>query len=154
MVTDNILGFELGQDIGEGGQARYGKLISVRLGYNPTSGLYVAIKVLQKRSKHGQLLDINLAKKEYKIHNSVSHQNIIKLFGTHEDQECVYLIMEYAAAGELFDKIEPDVGIDEEIAHFFFHQLISAMSYLHSVGICHRDLKPEVNYVNAEYLIR
>jgi serine/threonine-protein kinase Chk1 len=39
---------------------------------------------------------------------------------------------------------EPDVGIDEEIAHFFFHQLTSAVSYLHTNGICHRDLKPEV----------
>jgi serine/threonine-protein kinase CHEK1 len=54
--------------------------------------------------------------------------------------------MEFAAAGELFDKIEPDVGIDEEVAHFYFHQLIQAVEYLHHKGICHRDLKPEVGY--------
>jgi serine/threonine-protein kinase Chk1 len=115
------------------------------LGYNRSSGEYAAIKIIQKISKYGQQLDINVAKKEFKIHSSVSHKNIIKLFGTHEDQHFVYLVLEYAAAGELFDKIEPDVGIDEEISHFFYHQLISAMSYLHSVGICHRDLKPEVD---------
>ena len=46
-------------------------------------------------------------------------------------------------AGELFDRIEPDVGIDEELAHLYFHQLVSCLEYLHGHGICHRDLKPE-----------
>ena len=51
--------------------------------------------------------------------------------------------MEYAAAGELFDKIEPDVGVGDEVAHFYFNQLMASVGYLHSMGICHRDLKPE-----------
>jgi serine/threonine-protein kinase Chk1 len=111
------------------------------------------VKILQKQSKSGQLLDMNAAKKEFKIHSSVSHQNIIKMYGSHEDSDSVYFLLEYAAAGELFDKIEPDVGIDEEIAHFFYHQLISAMSYLHKLGVCHRDLKPEVTMIDIEYSI-
>ncbi|KAI9015190.1 kinase-like domain-containing protein [Gaertneriomyces semiglobifer] len=51
--------------------------------------------------------------------------------------------MEYAAAGELFDRIEPDIGIDEEVAHMYFIQLMAGTEYLHDKGICHRDLKPE-----------
>jgi serine/threonine protein kinase len=77
----------------------------VRLGYNSITQQYVAVKVLQKRSKQGQILDTNAAKKEYKIHTAISHQNIIKLFNSSEDEHCVYFVLEYAAAGELFDKI-------------------------------------------------
>jgi serine/threonine-protein kinase Chk1 len=135
-----ILGYQVGQDIGEGGQAR------VKLGFSSKNNQFVAIKILEKKSRD-KTLDIKAAIKEFRIHSSISHQNIIKMFQSAEDEHNVYFILEYAAAGELFDKIEPDVGIDEEVAHFYFNQLIAATDYLHSLGICHRDLKPEVFFI-------
>ncbi|MCJ1413053.1 Chk1 protein kinase [Ptychographa xylographoides] len=51
--------------------------------------------------------------------------------------------MELAEGGDLFDKIESDVGVGEDIAHFYFTQLISAVSFMHSKGVGHRDIKPE-----------
>lgn len=65
--------------------------------------------------------------KEVKIHSSCSHENIIKLYTTTEDEGYVYLILEYAAAGELFDRIAPDVGLGEDLAHFYFSQLLNGM---------------------------
>lgn len=47
------------------------------------------------------------------------------------------------ATGDLFDKIEADVGVGEDIAHFYFSQLISAVGYMHSRNVAHRDIKPE-----------
>ena len=58
--------------------------------------------------------------------------------------------MELAEGGDLFDKIESDVGIGEDIAHLYFTQLISAVTYMHSKGIGHRDLKPENILLSAE----
>lgn len=47
------------------------------------------------------------------------------------------------ATGDLFDKIEADVGVGEDVAHFYFSQLISAVGYMHSRHVAHRDIKPE-----------
>ena len=51
--------------------------------------------------------------------------------------------MELAEGGDLFDKIESDVGVGEDVAHLYFQQLVSAVSYMHSKGVGHRDIKPE-----------
>lgn len=58
--------------------------------------------------------------------------------------------MELAEGGDLFDKIESDVGVGEDIAHLYFTQLISAVSYMHSRGVGHRDIKPENLLLSAE----
>jgi serine/threonine-protein kinase SRK2 len=51
--------------------------------------------------------------------------------------------MEYAAGGELFERICSAGRFSEDEARFFFQQLISGVSYCHSMEICHRDLKLE-----------
>ncbi|GAB4855336.1 Serine/threonine-protein kinase sapk7 [Ancistrocladus abbreviatus] len=51
--------------------------------------------------------------------------------------------MEYAAGGELFDRICSAGRFSEDEARYFFQQLISGVSYCHSMQICHRDLKLE-----------
>lgn len=58
--------------------------------------------------------------------------------------------MELAEGGDLFDKIEADVGVGEDIAHFYFTQLIGAVSYMHSKGVAHRDIKPENILLSGE----
>ena len=58
--------------------------------------------------------------------------------------------MELAEGGDLFDKVESDVGVGEDIAHLYFQQLVSAVSYMHSKGVGHRDIKPENILISAE----
>lgn len=58
--------------------------------------------------------------------------------------------MELAEGGDLFDKIESDVGVGEDVAHLYFTQLISAVTYMHSKGVGHRDIKPENILLSSE----
>jgi serine/threonine protein kinase len=77
-----------------------------------------------------------------------NHPNVIRLEGVLElvqDTKCtIFLVMELANGGELFDRIKVDCGTREETAKFFFQQLLDGVKHCHNQGVCHRDLKPEV----------
>ncbi|KAI6153067.1 kinase-like domain-containing protein [Pisolithus tinctorius] len=76
--------------------------------------------------------------KEMQIHLALKHKNVLDSY-----VPGVYMLLEFAAGGDLFDKIVPDVGVGDEVAHLYFNQLLAGMSYIHGQGVCHRDLKPE-----------
>lgn len=81
---------------------------------------------------------------EVSLHSHIGqHPNIIEWFATGEDSVWRWIAMEFADGGDLFDKIEADVGVHEDIAHIYFSQLIAGVSFMHSKGVAHRDLKPE-----------
>lgn len=129
----------VGQTIGQGTFAVV-KVASVRR--NPLK--LVAIKYIHRAISHNKGVNDNKIGLEVNIHKECSnHPNMIKLhmFGT--DNTWVYMIMELAESGDLFDKIEPDIGLDEELANMYFNQLISAVDYMHQKGVAHRDIKPE-----------
>ncbi|KAK7316894.1 hypothetical protein RJT34_00682 [Clitoria ternatea] len=53
------------------------------------------------------------------------------------------IVMEYAAGGELFERICSAGRFSEDEARYFFQQLISGVHFCHTKQICHRDLKLE-----------
>ncbi|KAI8816884.1 kinase-like domain-containing protein [Fimicolochytrium jonesii] len=132
-----ILGYELLETIGEGAHAK------VKLAIDPVSRQALAVKLVRKHRGPNGATALAQLQKEIKIHASVRNENIIAMVNAAEDDAYVYIVLEYAAAGELFDRIEPDVGVDEVVAHMYLQQLLAGLEYLHGRGIAHRDLKPE-----------
>jgi|TARA_B110000285_G_scaffold183275_1_gene207374 5'-AMP-activated protein kinase, catalytic alpha subunit len=60
-----------------------------------------------------------------------------------ENNDYLYLIMEYCSGGELFQHIVKNRRLKEEEAAKMYQQIISGIEYIHKLGIVHRDLKPE-----------
>lgn len=89
------------------------------------TGKPVAIKVIS-RTQAESCPNYNI-KKEVLIHENLRHPNVIRLLEARKDSEYFYLVMEWAAGGELFEKIEPDVGFPEDVAHLYFVQLLSVL---------------------------
>ena len=111
-----------------------------------------AVKFIHKQYTFGQgRLTPQQLDLEITLHYQLQqHANIVQFFSAGEDHTWKWIAMELAEGGDLFDKIESDVGVGEDIAHFYFTQLISAVSYMHSKGIGHRDIKPENILLSAE----
>ena len=129
-------GWDLMQTLGEGAYSE------VKLAVNRSTKEFVAVKIIQL-TQHPDINPDNL-KKEICIMKMLKHDNVIRFFGqrTEEGSVC-YLFLEYASGGELFDRIEPDRGMEPGLAHYFFVQLLNGMEYLHERGVVHRDIKPE-----------
>ncbi|NXA06674.1 CHK1 kinase, partial [Sapayoa aenigma] len=112
----------------------------VQLAVNRRTEEAVAVKIVDM--KRAAECPENI-KKEICINKMLSHENVVRFYGHRREGSTQYLFLEYCRGGELFDRIEPDVGMPEPEAQRFFQQLIAGVVYLHSIGITHRDLKPE-----------
>jgi hypothetical protein len=55
--------------------------------------------------------------------------------------------LQYCGGGELFDAVKPDIGCSTDLTREYMLQLGRAIQYLHSKGVAHRDIKPEVRSV-------
>ncbi|RXN00823.1 Serine/threonine-protein kinase H1 [Acipenser ruthenus] len=98
-----------------------------------------AIKMIETKAKEGR----EVCESELRVLRRVSHCNIIQLIEVLESQECVYMVMELATGGELFDRIIAKGSFTERDATQVLQMVLDGVKYLHSLGISHRDLKPE-----------
>ena len=118
----------------------YGKVYRVQ---NKITKEFRACKELSKK----KIADIDKFNLEISIMSKCDHPSIINLYEIYEDQRHIYLIMEECTGGELFDRIlsriENGKMYSEKEAAIIFKQMMNAVAYCHSQGICHRDLKPE-----------
>lgn len=80
---------------------------------------------------------------EIEILKKIKHANIIKYFEYLETESNIYIVLEYADGGELFEHVDRAGPFCESDSRLIFQQILDGVAYLHSQGICHRDLKLE-----------
>ncbi|XP_036102879.1 MAP/microtubule affinity-regulating kinase 3 isoform X4 [Molossus molossus] len=119
---------------------------------NENSFVLVAIKIIDKT----QLNPTSLQKlfREVRIMKILNHPNIVKLFEVIETDKTLYLIMEYASGGEVFDYLVAHGRMKEKEARAKFRQIVSAVQYCHQKRIVHRDLKAENLLLDADMNIK
>jgi len=112
-----------------------------------------AIKVLFLERLQQHQVEHTL-RREVEIMTNVRHPNLIRLFGYFYDAKRVYLILEYAIGGEIFDHLRDEERFTEKKSARYIKDLSSALAYLHSKNIIHRDIKPENLLLDGEGRIR
>ncbi|KAL0722326.1 hypothetical protein Bca4012_036925 [Brassica carinata] len=127
--------YELGKLLGRGSFAK------VYLARSISTSENVAIKVIDKEKIVKSCLAGHI-KREISILRRVRHPYIVHLLEVMATKTKIYIIMEYVRGGDLFEKVAKG-RLREGTAQRFFQQLISSVSFCHSRGVYHRDLKLE-----------
>uniref|UniRef100_A0A8C6SY25 MAP/microtubule affinity-regulating kinase 3 n=1 Tax=Neogobius melanostomus TaxID=47308 RepID=A0A8C6SY25_9GOBI len=139
-----------------------GNFAKVKLARHILTGREVAIKIIDKT----QLNPTSLQKlyREMRIMKTLNHPNIVQLFEVIETEKTLYLVMEYASGGEVFDYLVSHGRMKEKEARakfrqvgassIFVPQIVSAVHYCHQKNIVHRDLKAENLLLDAKANIK
>ncbi|KAJ3257014.1 Map microtubule affinity-regulating kinase [Boothiomyces macroporosus] len=136
MALPGIGNYIFQKTVGEGNFAK------VKLASHKLTGAEVAIKVIDKTT-----LD------EKKIGKSLSNVRET-LYEVIETKSTVFLVMEYASGGELYDYLVVHGKMKEKEARAKFRQILSAVSYCHKKRVIHRDLKAENLLLDANLDIK
>lgn len=112
--------YQLGKLLGQGGFAKVYRATSLK------TNQIVAIKIISKE-KVFELGLVDQTKREISIMRLLKHPNIVQLYEVMATKKKIYLVMEYAEGGELFQKINKR-RLKEEAARRFFQQLITAVT--------------------------
>uniref|UniRef100_A0A8C8CWQ4 non-specific serine/threonine protein kinase n=1 Tax=Oncorhynchus tshawytscha TaxID=74940 RepID=A0A8C8CWQ4_ONCTS len=135
-----------------------GNFAKVKLARHILTGREVAVKIIDKT----QLNPTSLQKLTgCVVLNGCLHSSTIsllfspvKLFEVIETEKTLYLIMEYASGGEVFDYLVAHGRMKEKEARAKFRQIVSAVQYCHQKRIVHRDLKAENLLLDADMNIK
>ncbi|KAF9374260.1 Serine/threonine-protein kinase [Podila verticillata] len=142
-VGDYIVEYEIGR----------GSFATVYKGYHKTTKEPVAIKSVLRSKLTKKLLE-NLAS-EINILKGIRHDHIVALVDCRETETHIHLVMEYCSQGDLSQYIKrkgdgpaslpppPEGGLHEVVVRHFLKQLASALEFLRSKNLIHRDLKPQ-----------
>eukprot|EP01134_Creolimax_fragrantissima_P002973 CFRG2973T1 len=137
-----LLDYDVGRTVGEGGFAK------VKLAHHKHTGEPIAIKIVDKTSL--SKVDVDRLTREVAALRTLKHQNICQLYEVYDCGDKLYMLMEYAPGGELFDYIVQKQRLKEHEARRFLRQIASSVAFCHKNNFVHRDLKPENLLLDAQ----
>ncbi|KAJ3087010.1 MAP/microtubule affinity-regulating kinase 3 [Quaeritorhiza haematococci] len=128
------------------GQGTFGK---VKLAEHVRTKDLAAIKIIEKANVKTQKQK-NSVQREVRLMKLLHHPHIVEVKDIIETDEHIFMIMEYASGGELFDYIVSNGMVKEKESRAFFRQILSAVDYCHQV----RHVSPDVTLGSGVELYR
>ncbi|KAI1427405.1 serine/threonine-protein kinase [Xylaria sp. FL1777] len=128
--------FEIGKPLGKG---KFGRVYLAR---HRNSGYICALKVLNKDEIVREGAEVHV-RREIEVHSNLRHPGILGFYGWFHDSRRIFLILEYAAGGELYKTLQKKGRFSERRAASYIAQVALSLIYLHSKNVMHRDMKPE-----------
>ncbi|KAL4418874.1 hypothetical protein ABPG77_002630 [Micractinium sp. CCAP 211/92] len=114
----------------------------VRICRDRSTGKLVAVKKLRKAEmvRRGQ---VDHVKAERNVLAEVQHHSIVKLYYSFQDEEFLYLVMEYLPGGDMMTLLIRKEILPEDWARFYLAQTVISLEAIHTAGYIHRDIKPD-----------
>jgi len=139
--------YEKGKFLGKGGFAKCYELKDLATG-EMLAGKIVPKSMLTKTHQKEKM------SQEIRLHKSVSHIYIVKLFSYFEDSNFVYVILELCRRKSLMELHKRRHAITEPETRYFMRQILLGCQYLHENKIIHRDLKLGNIFLNDQMEIK
>ncbi len=134
MIGQTLGNYRIVEQIGEGGMA------AVYKAYDPGTDRHVAIKILPEHYSQAPIFRERF-RREAKAIAKLEHPHILPIHAYGEEEDTIYLVMRYMAAGTLKDRIQSGALSLSDVGSLL-SQLADALDYAHEHNILHRDVKP------------
>ncbi|EGC46623.1 protein kinase [Histoplasma capsulatum var. duboisii H88] len=121
------------------GTGSFGRVHLVQSRHNQR---FYAIKVL-KKEQVVRMKQVEHTNDERRMLQRVKHPFLITLWGTFQDANNLYMVMDFVEGGELFSLLRKSQRFPNPVAKFYAAEVTLALEYLHDHHIIYRDLKPE-----------
>eukprot|EP00164_Ancoracysta_twista_P002559 GFYU01003407.1.p1 GENE.GFYU01003407.1~~GFYU01003407.1.p1 ORF type:complete len:700 (-),score=265.72 GFYU01003407.1:140-2239(-) len=139
--------FDFGATLGTGSFGR------VKVCKHRPSGKYYALKMLKKYDIV-KMKQLDHLRNEVQILNMVKHPFMVNMYGTFQDTNFLYLLLEYVVGGEFFTLLRNKGRFSNDQARFYGSEILLALEHLHSKRILYRDLKPENILLGGDGFLR
>jgi len=122
-----------------------------------------ALKVFQNTTELDDTKQ-KLFRNEIKVLKRFKHNNVIKMhsysdndvFTNKYDKQfsVSYIALDYHKNGNIQQLLSKSGALEEQIARYYFHQMVEAIEKLHGMGYAHRDIKPDSLLLDEDFNIK
>lgn len=125
----------------------------VRLVRSLSDQKYYALKMM-KKARIVRLKQIEHIQNEVRILARLRCNFVVDLYAVFQDDNSLYLLLEYVAGGELFSYIRREGQLSELAYQFYCVEVACALKYMHELQIAYRDVKPENILIDRDGHVR
>ncbi len=146
--------FEILGDLGKGGYSVVRLVKHIKTGKK--YALKCAMKFKKKKDSHDRTTYKDISERtrqEIEVLSDIRSSKIVKLYGWFEDEEYIYLVLEYISGKDLSKYFKKELP-SKEVAKNIMKQIVDSVKYCHHRGIIHRDIKLENVLINQHMKIK